>query len=103
VEKIRAAATMVGDGDGHWMLLQRICVFFFYSGVPSQGVVCNRTVLIKFNPFLKKKNCSSVFLSHKSANSTFSRLFLTQANKLIISILVIIHVAVDGGSSYTRL
>jgi hypothetical protein len=56
VEKIRAAATMVSDGDGRWMLLERICVyFFFYSGVPSQGVVCNCTVLIKFNPFLKKK------------------------------------------------
>jgi hypothetical protein len=53
VEKIRAAATMVGDGDGRWLLLQRICVyFFFYSGVPRG--FCNRTVLIKFNPFLKK-------------------------------------------------
>jgi hypothetical protein len=28
---------------------------------------------------------SNVFLSHKSANGTFNRLFLAQANKLIVS------------------
>ena len=61
------------DNDGRrrrWALdapAKDLFVFFFNSGVSSQGVVCISSVLIKSNPLLKKKpfskrRCRLVFL-----------------------------------------